>query len=60
MKKFITFALCVVVTTVLIHLIFEFFNLGESFVVESILPLIVLFLLFYVFNRSGEPPKGKE
>ena len=57
MKKFILFAVCAVATTVLVHLIYKFLNLRESFIFENILPIIVVFLFFYVFNRSGGTPK---
>ena len=60
MKKFILFAVCAVATTVLVHLIHKFFNLRDSFIFENILPIIVVFSFFYVFNRSGGTPKKKE
>ena len=60
MKKFILFAVCAVVATVLVHLIYTFLNLPESYIIQNILPIIVVFSFFYVFNRSGGTPKKKE
>ena len=60
MKKFLIFALCSVATTVLIHLIFKFFEFSESFTVENILPLLFFYFCFYGTNIPFSKTKDKE
>ena len=60
MKKFITFFICSVVATVLMNFVYHWLGLDKASTVTNMMPVFVLFLLFYVFNRSSEPPKEKE
>jgi uncharacterized membrane protein YdjX (TVP38/TMEM64 family) len=60
MKKFIAFFICSVVATVLMNFVYHWLGFDKAGTVSNMMPVLVLFLLFYVFNRSSEPPKEKE
>ena len=60
MKKFMLFALSVIATTVLIHLIFKFFEFSESFIVVNILPLLFFYFCFYGASIPCSKTKDKE
>ena len=60
MKKFIAFFICSVVATVLMNFVYHWLGFDKAGTVSNMMPVFVLFLLFYVFNRSSEFPKEKE
>ena len=60
MKKFITFFICSVVATVLMNFVYNWLGFDKAGTVSNMMPVLVLFLVFYIFNRSSEPPKDKE
>ena len=60
MKKFITFFICSVVATVLMNFVYNWLGFDKAGTVSNMMPVLVLFLVFYVFNRSSESPKDKE
>lgn len=60
MKKFITFFICSVVATVLMNFVYNWLGFVKAGTVSNMMPVLVLFLVFYVFNRSSEPPKDQE
>jgi uncharacterized membrane protein YdjX (TVP38/TMEM64 family) len=60
MKKFITFFICSVVATVLMNFVYNWLGFDKAGTVSNMMPVLVLFLVFYVFNRSSEPPKDQE
>ena len=60
MKKFVTFFICSVVATVLMNFVYNWLGFDKAGTVSNMMPVLVLFLVFYVFNRSSEPPKDQE
>jgi len=60
MKKFITFFICSVVATVLMNFVYNWLGFDKAGTVSNMMPVLVLFLVFYIFNRSSEPPKDQE
>ena len=60
MKKFITFFICSVVATVLMNFVYHWLGFDKAGTVSNMMPVLVLFLVFYVFNGSGDQPKKKE
>jgi len=72
MKKFITFFICSVVATVLMNFVYHWLGFDKAGTVShwlgfdkagtvsNMMPVLVLFLVFYVFNGSADPPKEKE
>ena len=53
MKKFIAFFICSVVATVLMNFVYHWPGFEKAGTVSNIMPVFVLFLLFYVFK--GKP-----
>jgi uncharacterized membrane protein YdjX (TVP38/TMEM64 family) len=60
MKKFIAFFICAVVTTVLMNFVYHWLGFDKAGTVSNLMPVFILFLVFYVFNQSSDPPKEKE
>ena len=60
MKKFIAFFICAVVATVLMNFAYHWLGFDKAGTASNIMPVFILFLVFYVFNRSSDPPKKKE
>ena len=59
MKKFIAFFICAVVATVLMNFAYHWLGLDKAGTVSNIIPVFILFLVFYVFNPSSDPPNNK-
>jgi uncharacterized RDD family membrane protein YckC len=60
LKYFITFALCAVVTVVLIHLIIRLLGIGEPDSITVSVPIAFLYLAFYGFTNPFTKTKSKE
>ena len=60
MKKFVTFFICSVIATVLMNFVYNWLGFDKAGTVSNMMPVLVLFLVFYIFNRSSEPPKDQE
>ncbi len=59
MKYFLTFALCTVATTVLVHLIVKFLD-RESGTVTVMVPILFMYLCFYGFSNPLAKTKPEE
>jgi hypothetical protein len=40
--------------------VYNWLGFDKAGTVSNMMPVLVLFLVFYVFNRSSEPPKDQE